>query len=81
MPLRWKRDRAAPPSGAPSANRALVETVLDLGRSVVIRGELSGSEDLTLCGQMNRAAIVDVSPRVGRKSGAGRSVLHTVAFG
>lgn len=25
---------------------------MDVGRSVVIKGELSGSEDLTLCGQM-----------------------------
>jgi cytoskeletal protein CcmA (bactofilin family) len=25
---------------------------MDLGKSVVIKGELSGSEDLTLCGQM-----------------------------
>jgi len=32
----------------PSADR----TALDLGKSVVIKGELSGSEDLTLHGQM-----------------------------
>src|SRR5215831_17773338 len=32
----------------PSADR----TTLDLGKSVVIKGELSGSEDLTLHGQM-----------------------------
>ena len=25
---------------------------MDLGKSVIIKGELSGSEDLTLCGQM-----------------------------
>jgi cytoskeletal protein CcmA (bactofilin family) len=26
--------------------------VLDLGRSIIIKGELSGSEDLTVCGQI-----------------------------
>ena len=73
-----ERRPVVPPSA--SSSHAAVENVRDLGRSIVIKGELSGSEDLTLCGQMNRAAIVDVSPRVGRKSGAGRSVLHTVAL-
>ena len=33
------------------ADRAPAET-MNLGKSVVIKGELSGSEDLTLCGQM-----------------------------
>ena len=39
-------------AGAPSAGGTSVENVMDLGKSVVINGELSGSEDLTLCGQM-----------------------------
>ena len=47
----WKRDQSAVPSGAPGADGS-VETVMDLGKSVIIKGELSGSEDLTLCGQM-----------------------------
>ena len=48
----WKRDQSAAPSGAPGADGSSVETVMDLGKSVIIKGELSGSEDLTLCGQM-----------------------------
>ena len=57
----WKRDQGAPPSGgqrdqpteAPRADGGSAEAlVMDLGKSVVIKGELSGSEDLTLCGQM-----------------------------
>jgi cytoskeletal protein CcmA (bactofilin family) len=31
----------------------MTELVMDLGKSVVIQGELSGSEDLTLYGQMD----------------------------
>jgi cytoskeletal protein CcmA (bactofilin family) len=57
----WKRDQSVPPSRGqrdqpaevPRADRTSAETlVMDLGTSVVIKGELSGSEDLTLCGQM-----------------------------
>ena len=57
----WKRDQSVTP---PSASRDQSATVaaatssstenvnMDLGQSVIIKGELSGSEDLTLCGQM-----------------------------
>lgn len=57
----WKRDQSVtPPSayGNRSAEAASVErrsgeqVVMDLGKSVVIKGELSGSEDFTLYGQM-----------------------------
>jgi cytoskeletal protein CcmA (bactofilin family) len=57
----WKRDQSVPPSSgqlnqpaeAPRADSTSAENlVMDLGKSVVIKGELSGSEDLTLCGQM-----------------------------
>ena len=48
----WKRDQSVTPSSGPSADHPSVETVMDLGKSVIIKGELSGSEDLTLCGQM-----------------------------
>jgi cytoskeletal protein CcmA (bactofilin family) len=57
----WKRDESVKPSSAsrtPSADdlpiqRKPVESVvMDLGKSVVIKGELSASEDLTLYGQM-----------------------------
>ena len=48
----WKRDQSVTPSDTPSADGTSVETVMDLGKSVVIKGELSGSEDLTLSGQM-----------------------------
>ena len=58
----WKRDQSVTPalalrdqSAAPSAsadNMSSEKVVLDLGRSVIIKGELSGSEDFTLQGQM-----------------------------
>ena len=57
----WKRDQSGDPSptphpdpeAPPPARRAPVEPlVMNLGDSVSIKGELSGSEDLTFCGQM-----------------------------
>src|ERR1700686_1038616 len=56
----WKRDQSLTPPGAqrdqsgetaPADSRS-AKLVMDLGKSVVIKGELSGSEDLTLYGQM-----------------------------
>ena len=56
----WKRDQAPmpqgvrgpTPGGAPAEGAPADKLVMDLGKSVVIKGELSGSEDLTLYGQM-----------------------------
>ena len=57
----WKRDQSVTPPGperaqsvepAPVESRPPAKLVMDLGKSVVIKGELSGSEDLTLYGQM-----------------------------
>jgi cytoskeletal protein CcmA (bactofilin family) len=57
----WRRDQAVtPPSAhrdrsatvAPADSSSAEKVVMDLGKSVVIKGELSGSEDLTLYGQM-----------------------------
>jgi cytoskeletal protein CcmA (bactofilin family) len=63
----WKRDQAVAPQpephgenarvpGAPAPEMRVVSSSdrsgVDLGKSVVIKGELSGSEDLTLHGQM-----------------------------
>ena len=57
----WKRDQSVTspsahrdPSAeaAPADSRSAQKIVMDLGKSVVIKGELSGSEDLTLYGQM-----------------------------
>jgi cytoskeletal protein CcmA (bactofilin family) len=57
----WKRDQTVTPPGAqrdqsadpaPADTRSTAKLVMDLGKSVVIKGELSGSEDLTLYGQM-----------------------------
>jgi cytoskeletal protein CcmA (bactofilin family) len=45
-----ERRPVVPPSA--SSSHAAVENVRDLGRSIVIKGELSGSEDLTVCGQI-----------------------------
>ena len=57
----WKGDQAVTPPGArrdpsaeagPAASRSTETPVMDLGKAVVIKGELSGSEDLALYGQM-----------------------------
>src|SRR5260370_27148991 len=57
----WKRDQTVTPPDAqrdqsvepaPADARSTAKLVMDLGKSVVIKGELSGSEDLTLYGQM-----------------------------
>ena len=57
----WKRDQAVtPPSDhrdrsatvAPADSSSAEKVVIDLGKSLVIKGELSASEDLTLFGQM-----------------------------
>ena len=57
----WKRDQAVQPSGTqrdsspsvpPTPPKAAENLVMDLGKSVSIKGELSGSEDMTLYGQM-----------------------------
>ena len=57
----FKRDQSVtpPPAGpdqsaesAPAEGRSTEKLVMDLGKSVIIKGELTGSEDLTLYGQM-----------------------------
>jgi len=58
----WKREQPAAASGPerernvelpPSNGRAVPEKlVMNFGDSVVFKGELSGAEDLTFCGQM-----------------------------
>ena len=63
----WKRDALPQPAGDPPLptsghasptgptrveSRPVEKVVLDLGKSVMIKGELSASEDLTLYGQM-----------------------------
>jgi cytoskeletal protein CcmA (bactofilin family) len=57
----WKRDQTVTPPDAQrdqpvepatADGRSTPKLVMDLGKSVVIKGELSGSEDLTLYGQM-----------------------------
>jgi cytoskeletal protein CcmA (bactofilin family) len=54
----WKRDESVKPSGVQPSTPPRSEggpadkVVMDLGKSVVIKGELTASEDLTLYGQM-----------------------------
>lgn len=64
----WKRDEAVrPPSGQPAAqpqpavagsptrpeaSRTMERDIVNIGKSVIIKGELSGSEDLTIEGQV-----------------------------
>jgi cytoskeletal protein CcmA (bactofilin family) len=63
----WKRDQSVtPPSAhrdqsaeaASADSRSAEKLVMDLGESVVIKGELSGSEDLTLYGQMEGSIML-----------------------
>jgi cytoskeletal protein CcmA (bactofilin family) len=58
----WKQDTSVnPPSprqdhsakAAPGDSGGAAKVIMDLGRSVVIKGELSASEDLTLYGHMD----------------------------
>ncbi len=49
-PPRAQREQSA--EAAPAESRSTEKIVMDLGKSVVIKGELSGSEDLTIYGQM-----------------------------
>jgi cytoskeletal protein CcmA (bactofilin family) len=44
---------AAKSFSAPSETRGLEKTTVNIGKSVVIKGELSGSEDLTIEGQVD----------------------------
>ena len=64
----WKRDEAVRPPGGqpaaqpqpapagspirPEASRNLERDIVNIGKSVIIKGELSGSEDLTIEGQV-----------------------------
>jgi cytoskeletal protein CcmA (bactofilin family) len=57
----WKRDETLRPGeahrdlaaeAAAVVGRTAEKVIMDLGKSVVIKGELSASEDLTLYGQM-----------------------------
>jgi cytoskeletal protein CcmA (bactofilin family) len=56
----WKREESSaaatsqqnPPPPAPIGRDAADKLVMNLGKSVMIKGELSGSEDLTLYGRM-----------------------------
>jgi cytoskeletal protein CcmA (bactofilin family) len=58
--IMWKREETSaatgshqsPPPSAPIARDAADKLVMNLGKTVMIKGELSGSEDLTLYGRM-----------------------------
>jgi cytoskeletal protein CcmA (bactofilin family) len=59
----WKRDetvtpreghRDLAPEAAAVVSRTTEKAIMDLGKSVVIKGELSASENLTLYGQVER---------------------------
>jgi cytoskeletal protein CcmA (bactofilin family) len=70
----WKREesdaaagaqRNIPPS-APIARDAADKLVMNLGKSVMIKGELSGSEDLTLYGRMEGSVkLADYTLTIG----------------
>jgi cytoskeletal protein CcmA (bactofilin family) len=55
-----------PPGPTRIENRPAENVVMNLGKSVVIKGELSASEDLTLYGQMEgRVALTDHTLIIG----------------
>jgi cytoskeletal protein CcmA (bactofilin family) len=72
----WKHEASVTPLPAPSPplakatpteTRPIESVVMDLGTSVVIKGELSASEDLTLYGQMDgRVTLPDHTLTVGQ---------------
>src|ERR1700682_6465493 len=58
--------RTSPPGPTRIENRPTENVVMNLGKSVVIKGELVASEDLTLYGQMEgRVPLTDHSLTVG----------------
>ncbi len=73
----WKRDEAirpqpSPPVPAgpvpapPAVSRPTETVVMDLGSSMIIKGELSASEDLTLSGRMEgRISVPDHTLTIG----------------
>lgn len=85
----WKRDEAVrPPSGQPAAPppptvapsprpdaiRGLERDIVNIGKSIVIKGELSGSEDLTIEGQVEgtiqlRDHVLTIGPNGRIKAG------------
>ena len=90
----WKRDQsgdssAAPrpaPEAPPPARTAPAEPlVMNLGDSVVIKGELSGSEDLTLYGQMQGSVklpehTLTIGPKVSRGAKRAHVSVRTLSF-
>ena len=79
----WKRDEAVRPPGGqstgqpqaaavgtghrPEANQRVERDIVNIGKSVVIKGELTGSEDLTIEGQVEgtiqlREHILTIGP-------------------
>jgi len=92
----WKRDQAVtPPSAhrdrsatvAPADSSSAEKVVMDLGKSVVIKGELSGSEDLTLYGQMEGSIrlpdhTLTIGPHADIKAEiSAKAVAHVVIMG
>ena len=88
----WKRDEsvksptppndaAAPPAAGPPPKRPVEAVVMDLGSSMIIKGELSASEDLTLSGRMEgRISVPDHTLTIGPHADikaeiAGKSVI------
>jgi len=78
----WKRDASVKPDAQGHVSADVVETergtgsevIMDLGKSVVIKGELSASEDLTLYGHMEGSVTLPdhtltIGPHANIKAG------------
>jgi len=65
----WKSETSVPPAPVtttPTETPAVENVVMDLGKTLVIKGELSGSEDFTLYGQMEGSvALPDHTLTIG----------------
>jgi cytoskeletal protein CcmA (bactofilin family) len=62
----WKRDTSSSPLPRRIEPTTTEEVVMNLGKSVIIKGELSASEDLTLYGQMEgRVTVPDHTLTIG----------------
>jgi cytoskeletal protein CcmA (bactofilin family) len=89
----WKRDESVKPPtppnetaqqpavASPAPKRPVEAVVMDLGSSMIIKGELSASEDLTLSGRMEgRISVPDHTLTIGPHADikaeiAGKSVI------
>jgi cytoskeletal protein CcmA (bactofilin family) len=71
--------RTPPPGPTRIENRPAENVVMNLGKSVVIKGELSASEDLTLYGQMEgRVTLTDHTLTIGPEADIRAEIVASI---